>query len=423
MGREHETAALAAEQAERDVPVISWEEEVAAARAKLPPGADFAAMVREGMAAVAHEREGPSAETAAAFGKWLEADPDAALDFMGRASRFELVSRLQGELERWLGSQGNHRRLGELVRRFPMAREELLECATMLGQRHGVEFLLEMARTLDSSADRMEILIYHDSAAQWQGHLAQAAAALDPRDARAFLCQLDGEKVADLLDEVRSAGFTVEGVAAFEQGMADRQDRASRLGEYRPPRKELPARKALEEQVRAAAQRHPNSGGPPQDLSQVMPGFDDAVADLRDGRLTVAQVLSQVQAAWPTAESPAVANDMRVLLYRIACDVDPLTALQEASSAGWDFDVRGQTVENVALLSAYQLARLAEARPEWFAAGGDPDLAHLCGIRFRNWHGEAPQACEEALQRFPNEALRAQMLEEFSKEEEEGGGE
>lgn len=419
MGREHEAAALAAEQAEREKPEVPWEEQVAAARAKLPPGADLAKLVREGMAAVEKTRDKPSAVTTAAFGKWLEADPDAALDFLGRASRYDLVSRLQEELEHWLAA-GNYPRLGEWIGRFPMAREALMGCAGYLAKMRGADFALEMAKGPLSPWDRINLLI-EASPEQWRGHLAQAAATLSPRDAASFLFELKREGKADLLDEVCGAGFPAEAVANFERALAREKEEETRLAESPLSQEQTPRTpQPLEEQVRdAAADHNQGFGTPPQDLKQVMPGFDDACADLRDGRLTVEQVVTQLQEAWPAAANPTTANDLRILLFRIAFPTDPVAALQGTGAAGSGPDFPGEARRYLNLLAPELIARVLEAKPELFDPA-DAKLADIFHINFSDWYQEAPQACVEALKHFPDENLKARWLEEFSRKEEGG---
>ncbi|MCW1883684.1 hypothetical protein OKA04_03025 [Luteolibacter flavescens] len=224
LGREQEAANLAATREQRELKELSWLDQVAAAREKLPPDADFAALAKAGMAAAKATREHASAETVAAFGKWLELDPDAALDFFGKASHNQSTDAFRFELGDWLG-KGNEYRFGELTKRFPRAALALRQGAQALCHDRGADFTLQMASGLADPSKRLWLLYDCLEAEQWQGHLAKIPALLGDRQAtRKLLSSIFGSEDSEiLLAEIRDAGFAADDVALVETQVAEQK--------------------------------------------------------------------------------------------------------------------------------------------------------------------------------------------------------
>ncbi|MCW1925279.1 hypothetical protein OKA05_22150 [Luteolibacter arcticus] len=429
LGREHEAAVLAATREQRELEKLPWPEQVDAARAKLPTDADFAALVREGMAAAKTSRGYASAETVAAFGNWLGLDPDAALDFIGRASRRQRIDPFRFEIGRWLG-QGNEHRLDELVKRFPQAAWPLHQGAQELCHKRGADFALEMAASLTKPQDRLWLVDDCLDAKQWQGHLARVPAVLaDPRVIRRFLSSISGdEDAAILLDEIRAAGFPPEDVAQAEARIARNEEYASNR-----KREEEKDRKQREESASALTRQLGLAGTNPfdrdipseeQQLEKLAPGFTDALADLCDGRQSMEEVLALVQRSWPTAFSdPTVAADLRSMLFDAAFITDPLGTLQEARATGRDFN---QEAENqLDRLSPEMTIRVLTAYPEIIQEKEQAAFS-LYFHRFKPWQNIDPEGCRHALLAVPDEVLRTQFLESYDSHAEEmrakGGG-
>lgn len=421
-GREHEAAILAAEEAWRNQAEDPWQTRVEKARAELAADADVAALVRRGMAAAKHEREGPTAETAAAFGKWLELDPDAALDFLGRTSRDQIVSRLQGQVEHWLG-QGNHTRLDELMKRFPMARTALLECAQGLCGERGADFLLDMARAMPDAEQRMELLCHSVDIEQWQGHLSKVARLLGPREAEYFVGVIafrDDDRI--LLDEIRAAGFPAEAVAGIKARDAVQEEKPE------PPAAETAKSAAEREaevvaelerglQPRAAAAFEGAGYRSLLPLRDLWPGYDHKLADLRDGRCTADDFLTELKAAWPGAAK--MEGGLRVAVLENFFEQQPVAAVRWFSAASGGADWMDSVAPGIRCLNPEQMVPLVEEFPALLEDEGA--LANI-NILFHKWHDEDPARCRAALLRFPHAETRELLLGVFSADEGKGGG-
>lgn len=423
-GREHE----AAEQLKRAAANRPWPEEIAAARAALPADADIPALVRTGIATANGNREGPSAETAAAFGRWLELDPDAAIDFIGRGRGNWRAYALQCEMGRWLG-EGNQHRLDGLTKRFPRSWQTLVESAQILCKDRGPDFAVELASSLQERAYRMFLLTDCLPPEQWRGHLAKVPALFpEPQDACYFLDALMGKEGADvLLDEIRGAGFPPDVLAKLDASQAKRQEYArnrAREKEEDEKRRAANARPPtpLEQQLSEAAEG--GTGGDSDSLEKklekVVPGFAEACADLQDGRLSMAEVLAQVQKAWPPASDAEVTRELRGLLFRSAFAADPLGTLQ---AAGEDFN--DEAASGLNQLTPEMMVRVVTAHPGLLQGEEGEDYGWLCEHALDEWRAVDPEGCREALQRIPDEVLRTQWLRQFDASEErekEGGG-
>lgn len=411
LGREYE--ATTREQREQEK--LPWRDQVAAARAKLPADANFAALVREGMAAARVNRDYASAQTVAAFGRWLDLAPDAALEFIGNINRGQSTDPFRFEIGRWLG-QGNERRFDELVKRFPRAAWPLRQAAQELCAVRGAGFALEMAASLEKPADRLWLLGDCLDAKQWQGHLAGVSALLsDPQAIRQFLSSITrDEDAAVLLNEIRAAGFPPDDVTQAETRMAERAEEASRREfEKEKDRKEREkSASALRRQLGLAGTSHFDRDSPSeeQQLERVAPGFADAYADLRDGRQSMEGVLALVKRSWPPASDSTVEKNLRSMLFDVAFTADALDTVKAARAAGWDCD---SEVENgVEWLPPEMVIRLLEVHPD-ILQDKEGAAFQLYFRLFDHWQEVDPEDCRRFIQAVPDELLRTRWLERF----------
>lgn len=437
-GREQQAAILAAEEADRVPPEDPWQTQVDKARVALAADADvdFAKLARDGMAAVKDKREGPSAETAAAFGKWLDMDPDAALDFLGRTSRDQLVSRLQGQVERWLG-EGHYRQLAELMQRFPMAKTALLECAQGLCQARGADFLLERAKEMPDREDRMELICHSLTPKQWTGQLAKLAPVLSPKEAEIFVAALTyrpsggfirikpGHRMEDeypTAEEFRAAGFPADVVEVAERAEARREEyrqEAARPHAEKEAEHEAETIAELEDDIRQRAEEgFETNFHSPLTLASAWPGYTDKLADLRDGRCTADELLAELKANWAAAAK--LEKELRFTIFQDFFESQPVEAVRWWAANGgehWNHKV----IPGMSELKPEQMARVLEAFPE--LAETEDSYPTL---QFEEWYDEDPVACLEALRRFPNVELRDHLLELYQMREQEkknAGGE
>lgn len=417
-GREHEAARQAAEELKRWEEDTPWRVQVAAARAKIPADADVAALAREGMAAAKRDSDDPSAETVAAFGLWLGMDSDAALDHIGRASRTQVTEAFRFEIADWLGQAGNQGRFGDLTKRFPQAAWPLHLGAQALCHERGAGCALEMATSLTEPRDRLWLLKDCLDAEQWRGHLARVPALFtDPRLARQLLSSIASEEnAAILLDELRTAGFPPEAVELVETSVVENAEYARRreVEEEADRKRRAESASALTRQLGLAGANVFDKDTPSeeQQLDKLAPGFADALADLRDGRQSMQEVLAHVQRTWPPAADPAVAAELREMLFETAFTADPVGTLQAARTAGWDFDKHA--VANLNYLSPDMILRVITARPE-LLQDRESEVSSLFFFRFQDWLATDPDACRQALLGLPDEVevLRTQWLQEF----------
>jgi hypothetical protein len=416
IGREQEAAA----REQRELEKLPWPDQVAAARAKIPADADLPALVREGMAAAKASSEYASAETVAAFGKWLGVDPDAALEFIGKANFGQSTDPFRFEIGDWLG-QGKEARFGALVKRFPQAAWPLRQGAQALCRDRGADFALEMAANLEDPSDRLWLLHECFDAKQWQGHLARVPALLnDPGAVRHFLSSISGDAdVAILLDEIRAAGFPPGDVAQVEKRIADRAEEAlNREREEERDRDEREESASALERELGLPKFSPFAGDTPsseQQLEKLAPGFTDALADLCDGRQSMEDVLARVQRSWPPAADPAVEEDLRRMIFDAAFTGDPLGTLRAARKAGWDCNQ--SAVNGLDRLSPEMALRVLTTHPD-ILEKEELEFFSLYSHRFESWQETDPETCRQALLAMPDEVVRTKLLEEFDQHEE-----
>lgn len=416
IGREHE----AANQEQRELKKLPWPDQVAAARAKIPADADLPTLVREGMAAAKARGDYASAETVAAFGKWLGLDPDAALEFIGNARRGQSTDPFRFEIGNWLG-QGSWSRLDELVERFPQAAWPLHQGAQALCYDRGADFALKMASSLEDPSGRLWLLEDCLEAKQWQGHLARIPDLLvDPGAVRRFLSSISGdEDAAVLLDEIRTAGFRPGDVAQVEKRIADRAEVARHWNfNEEEDRKRLEASaSALTRKLGLAGTNVFDEDTPSEEeqLEKLAPGFTDDLADLCDGRMSMKDVLARIQRSWPPAADPAVEEDLRTILFAAAFTGDPLGTLQAARMTGWDYNK--EAVRALDQLSPEMALRVLSTHPDILQDDETVDFI-LYSSLFEPWQETDPEACRQALLAVPVELLRTQLLECFDDHEE-----
>ncbi len=329
----------------------SYEDRIAAARAKLPPGTDPADYLAKAFAkltpnylpkAILEFRseeplrpdEQPGMESAAAFGMWLDADPAAALAWAGPAARDFDLSGFSREVARWLAA-GAYRRLGEYLDRFPLTEDLLLGAARMLAQEREPALAVTMAASLQDSRERLQILLlsFMLGEERMKGQMAAARALLQERDYRDFLLYLlkgIPKPGADMVDEIRQAGFPPALVAAYEKGVAEGIYAAAEASGWVDPSWLMQRKPAEPEPFESLAEEHHL---PP--LREQMPDLDDLQSAMVTGRMPPEDAMARFAEAWPESRgNPELQQEIRGILAGSLSEAAPVEALRWLRESG-----------------------------------------------------------------------------------------
>lgn len=402
-GRPHDEAARAEIE-------LSFEERLKAARDKIPEDHELAALIAICEAALAGGKRADP-ELVAAFGFWIDRDPDEALAWLSKFSKEEPDYYLGGQVTRFLG-EGGHSRLNQLLAELPRLRKTLLRSAQDLAMARGGEFTLALARTLTTADDRFFLLhqVFQNPETA-RGHLASARAMMDDRQASEFLGSLINGRVWVLADEVLAAGFPEEQLRWYEEQapgwkLADERQRLA---------KEKYASTPLEEKMRGYGRGESHAQRShmqwQQDFHRTLPEFQSWCSEVMEGRSTPDEVLTRVKAAWPGAA--AVDRELRSYIFDRVFWTDPAEHLEWIRQGGgeeWNKDV----IANLVSLTPEQIRGLMENNSRLELPKELPDGLHYS---FMFWHHKDPEGCVAAIRDFPDEELRAQLLKVFGKED------
>ncbi|MCW1912226.1 hypothetical protein OJ996_01490 [Luteolibacter sp. GHJ8] len=389
---------------------LGFEERLKAARDKIPQDADLSALIARCEAALAEDKQ-TDADLVAAFGFWIDRDPDGALAWLSRFSKEEPDYYLSGQLTRYLG-EGGHSRLNQLLAELPRLRKTLLKSAQDLAMARGGEFTLALARTLTTPDDRFSLLNHvFQNPELARGHLASARAMMNDRQASEFIGSLINGRMWVLAEEVMAAGFPEEQLRWYEE-----QAPGWKLGDERQRlAKEQYAATPLEEKMRGygRGENHEQRSHMPwqQDFHRTLPDFLSWCYEVKEGRSTPDEVLTRVKAAWPEAAS--VDRELRSYIFDQVFWNDPVEHLQWIRQTGgeeWQKDV----LANLVSLTPEQIRSLMESDSRLEFPRELPRGLHYS---FLFWNHKDPEGCVEAIRDFPDEELRAQLLKVFGRED------
>ena len=385
------------------------------AKDKILADADLEALVRAG---TADPEAGLSAETVAAYGLWLDRDPVAAVRFHGKFFRDRDYSDFDGELQRYL-ERGGLPKLQELVEAVPLAREQLINAASSVLYDLGRGEALEVVGRLKSPADRLELLkgVVVDSS-EVKGSLAQIRGLLDKSGAAAFLQQIESANgAADLLDEVRAAGFPAAALKSFEESIREGAEGGADFASPLPPvgnnisgnpwnfpitRNNIDAVLNGRGQVRAS-------------LVGLDTSENEAVfAAASKGRMGS----EEIYAAFKANNSNGQAGERDMV--RIALDLglrnDPVATLEWLRGTGGDWQ---------ALLAEVIPDKRRDIAPEVLAElvtaawkGGSPpeDTLDRLSHSYARWFEADVEACSTSIRKLQDGPLKTQLLEKFDME-------
>ncbi|WP_035614464.1 hypothetical protein [Haloferula sp. BvORR071] len=189
---------------------------LAAARGAIPADTDVAALVK---AAAADPDLTVSRETRAAFGVWVDRDPVAALRWATEWARDYSGSPedLLEEFSRHL-REGGTAQLALYLREVPAARSFLFEQAAYVANDREPVFALQLAASLGSHEDRLELLAKRfRNDPDLKDHLASIRQLLDDSSAAGFLGEIIGffPVASGLVEALEQSGYPPYAVAQF----------------------------------------------------------------------------------------------------------------------------------------------------------------------------------------------------------------
>ncbi|MCW1883686.1 hypothetical protein OKA04_03035 [Luteolibacter flavescens] len=138
------------------------------------------------------------------------------------------------------------------------------------------------------------------------------------------------------------------------------------------------------------------------------------MADLCDGRQTEEDVLALVQRTWPPASDPAVATNLRRMVFNAVFMADPLNALQETPTT--EEEPGREVAHSLEVLPPEVAIRVLTVHPDLLQ--GDPNIVYSIYVfHIAKWQDFDPVGCRRALLAVPDESLRTQLLEEYTRRE------
>ncbi|WP_035613492.1 hypothetical protein [Haloferula sp. BvORR071] len=426
-----------------------WREQVAAARAKIPAGADLAALVKKGMEEARRlapvgtdlqswlEADGwdmvpLSAETCAAYALWLEQDPAAALRWFELNDHGSSTIRVRDEMKLWVQEGGRYRDLARLVAEYPQAAGALRQFAGEAAAQEGPQVLLDLAAGMSRFEDRV-VLVYEllDRKKPVAGQIAGMLAVLqEGQGARILLESLSSRAdFAENLEEIRTAGFPPGLLAECEKQFAAAQQKESSGADktHDDERKEIQKTGSLTDQLREEVGLqwwNENYRCLPSSVYKALPEMYQWCQAARDGRIPLEEVMTRARAGWPAVA--AQEEELRVLLAWQLMPERPLETLEWLQESGIE---RGKYPDlSKSHLSIEQISAVLQGYPGGYQLQGDEEIAAVSQL-FSDWHGRDPQACLAALEKFPDERVRehasgmiAAVVAQKKTQREEGAG-
>lgn len=307
----------------------AWKDEVEAARRKIPPDADLAALVKKAVDGMSLSDDDFEAETHAAFGLWLDRDPAAALAWLGLTNCDRSMYPLGSELERWMVA-GGYRQLQDYIDRCPLAAGLLKEAADRLASERGPDLALEIGAVLKDPLDRCNLFANSfDEPEEFTGRLARLRSVMNEWEAQSFLRGTLSQTLptAALLEEIRTAGFPPAALAKYEEWFTE----ASKPEPLEPEPDPSAVATIPRFEIRSAD----------QDVAEIgsfVPGFMEWHEAVKNGRMAPGELFSRVREAWP--EAAGKEQNIRRVIARAAIPADPVGALRWLREAGTEEEWR-----------------------------------------------------------------------------------
>ncbi len=399
-GREREERAA---KQEKDFPA-----EVEAARQRLAAGTeDVAAIVTTGMRSDARN---VSAETAAAFGLWLEREPKAALHELERwLNRHEWGEGdpFGSEIGRFLERDGRLP-LRDLIGAVPGVREFVHDAAVIKISERDAGLALRLLRELDDPKERMELFTRRFlEARQFSGHIAAIRREFDDAEADAFLSHFRYiEGVEALLPEIRAAGFPAAALASFEKDRAEAEAEAPEEV-AQPDLDQLP----LAEQIKARLaylQVHWRLTGT---FAAQLPDFYDWCEDAGDGRLAAEEIITRAKAAVP--EAAGLDRELRMLAFGELVQTSPREGVLMLRGGGVNWP--DECPDSLKVLPLEEMGDFLKEFP--LEGSLSRELRSDLVNRFLNWHLSDPEACAKSIRGFPGSVLRDDLTKRILEED------
>ncbi|WP_367871698.1 hypothetical protein [Luteolibacter sp. Populi] len=390
-------------------PVVSWKDQMDAALLALPGDADL-----EALASKPGSKPG-SLEATAAFCRWMELDPLAALRFSVSAPEAR-DGRCSEGIRRYLASHG-HEEVNRLVTSVSEATPVVLDIATRAAVEKGQTEVFALASAMSRSGDAFNVLHFGTRSLDGlQEKLPAIRAMLDERGAREYLGSLSRCEGADaLLDAAAAAGFSEEAIAHFEKYWA--------IAEADRAKKREAESLTLADRIRAG-QFGNSSRLETGDVSleNGVPEFENWCEDFADQRLDGATIMQSLRTALGNPQD--VDAQMRELLFNRLYPMNPDAAIEwiKAEEPDWQAVVQKARPHPSRWNIDLQLMKIS---PEavWRATEGmSPEEQEASGMlgnlkeSYRIWNQEDPRGCMTAVERLP-----AGPLKERLKQSLEGG--
>lgn len=377
----------------------SFPGEVEAARLRLAAtGADVASLATAGMRNLGRS---VGAETVAAFGLWLEREPQAALrelELWLKGHEWGAEEAFSSEIGRFL-ERGERPPLRELIAAVPGVREFVHEAAIARISERDAGLAVRLLREFDDPGERLELFTSrYLEADRFTGHLAAIRREFDDAEAGVFLRHLrHSEGVQELLPEIRAAGFPAADLARFERDLA----------EVDPPSEED---LTVTGQIRRRLDE-------PLDLWRLggafaaqVPGFYDWCDDAGDGRMDAEEVITRAKATLPGGA--ALDRELRMLAFWELIRPSPREAVHLLRKGGVDWP--NECSESLRIIRAEQLGNFLQEFPVQGSLA--PQIRSQIVAKFQEWHGKDPEPCARAIRSFPDAALRGELTKKVLEE-------
>ena len=347
-------------------------------------------------------------EAMAAFCRWMELDPLAALRF-SVSSPEARDGRCSEGIRRYLESRGPEE-VNRLVTSVSEATPAVLDIATRAAVEKGQTEVFALASAMSRSGDAFNVLNFGTRSLDGlQEKLPAIRAMLDERGAREYLGSLRRFEGADaLLDAAAAAGFSEDAIAHFEEywAMAEAERAKKREAE------------SLTLADRIGVGQFGNSSrleSGDVSLENGVPEFQNWCEDFADQRLDGATIMQSLRTALGNPQE--IDSRMRELLFNRLYPMNPDAAIEwiKAEDANWQEVVKNTRPHPSRWSVDLELMKIS---PEavWRATEGlNPEEQESTGMlgrlqeSYRTWNTEDPRGCMTAVERLPAGPLKERL--------------
>lgn len=381
--------------------------EVAAAMAKIPEGADLAAMVKAGTTG----QEEVSAQTVAAFGLWIDRDAVAALRWFGTWDPGYATSDFDEELKRHLQA-GGLAMVDHYLKEVPLSRACLFYEIDNMAADRGNDFAVEVAAGLSDPDDRLELLnTVFDETEELKGNLAKIRSLLPDPEANALVKQLEeNDAYTGMAEELRSAGFPAETLARLDARHAAQEEAEREYAEREKDEddeKEPPRDMAERIRVEVADWRPDRFIYSDTEFREMVPDFSQWCTELQEGRVQPQEVIARLQAAIPGSE--ALGDPLRLIVLEKTFDANPRQGLEWLRTAGGDWKASFNYLVGSAGLSMPPELLESVVRDAYAGEEVPTRLEDELVRTYTRWAQNDPEGCEKAMRKMPEGSLREKL--------------